>query len=1168
MLRRVFSAPRLLALAILVTLPVLVAPGADAKALSAPTNLLPSGPVTSATPSLSWARVSGATGYEFQLDDADDFASPTQAVTTTNRAYVPTVRLKAGTSYWRVRATGLSGARSGWSRAEVFVDGTAAPTPISPINDVPLAQPGSPALLQWSPVAGAVGYQIEIDADGNWVGASLHTTPGTSFQVPTPQAPEVWHWRVRADLGNGTFTEWSGPPDGATYEILPLAAVQPDPTMELGGTVQDVVLKWLPVPGATKYELQVGLDEDFTQPVETRTVISTRYSPTITYDNDQFFWRVRAIDAGNNKMAWPTEPFSFWRSWPQKPQLVWPPNQLNPAVGDDAYFQWTPVRHATRYQIDVGSDINFSPNTYSRCTTASTTFTPGSGDYLGCMPSQGQATYWRVKAVDAPRSPAVEGIFSDVGRFVYDSGEVQLLSPADGAPVAVPTFRWAHSTDAVSYKVEVRDNAEVVVATATTSSLSWTPTGSTALNPAKGPFSWTVQAVDYGGSVSPKYDGRTFTISGAPDDTPAEPLTPSPTPAGTRFPALEWEPVSGATYYRVRIGDAETGYWDETGAPILSTNYPYPSATDTGETYLNPGAYRWQVRAITVVGGTPTASDWGPIGTFEIQDLPAVTGQRIALDGAALDEGTACDAALGATPAQDEICLGVPSTPVLDWDAVAGAGLYMVYLGNDRELTNRLYTGFRTSNSRWTPTSTMSIEALADNQSGESYYWYIRACKTPSVCGPDPISTNRASTNAFQKVSPQVELLDPADNPVNECRSTADGVECADDIAFSWRDYHATNQGVHFVDGDAPSHQTATKYRIEISNSESFATLLHYQEVDQPTYTLFSETLPEGDLWWRVQAIDADNNKLAWSTPAQVDKKSGGVTLTAPRNAAPVAGTAPFSWEPQQHASGYRLEVYRNNDTTYSAANLVLTADTKLASYVATKYLPASATPYLWRVRWVDASNRQGPWSEGHTFRVVPGAVQLSGPASGAYVVRNGPILSWQPVGPAVKYQVTVRLDGATSPAVSVTTPATSYATTSTLADGVYEWRVLAYDATNIDSTKALGSSAWRQFKIDGTRPTVTRKSPATSAKKTSNFTATFSEPVTGLTTSTMRLYVSGRRASLAAKVTISSSKRVATLNPRANLVRGKTYTLKLLTGIKDGAGNTMTATSWKVKAK
>ena len=157
------------------------------------------------------------------------------------------------------------------------------------------------------------------------------------------------------------------------------------------------------------------------------------------------------------------------------------------------------------------------------------------------------------------------------------------------------------------------------------------------------------------------------------------------------------------------------------------------------------------MKAFTVTGGVTTSTDWGPIGTFEVTDLPPVTGQRIALDGQALDEDTACHAALGATPAQDQICLGVPATPVLDWDSVPGAGLYMVYLGNDRELTNRLYTASKTSNSRWTPTAAMNIEALADNQSGESYYWYIRPCKTLTVCGPDPISTDRAATTRSRR---------------------------------------------------------------------------------------------------------------------------------------------------------------------------------------------------------------------------------------------------------------------------------------------------------------------------------------------------------------------------------------------------------------------------------
>ena len=85
------------------------------------------------------------------------------------------------------------------------------------------------------------------------------------------------------------------------------------------------------------------------------------------------------------------------------------------------------------------------------------------------------------------------------------------------------------------------------------------PDGSTPLNPAKGPFSWTVQSMDYSGSLSPREDvGRTFSIGGIPEDTPAASLTPSPTPAGTRFPALQWEPLPGATYYRVRVGVAGT----------------------------------------------------------------------------------------------------------------------------------------------------------------------------------------------------------------------------------------------------------------------------------------------------------------------------------------------------------------------------------------------------------------------------------------------------------------------------------------------------------------------------------------------------------------------------------------------------------------------------------
>jgi hypothetical protein len=1168
MLRRALRAPRFGALtAMLLAAGLLAAPGAAAAPPRQPQNLQPSGAVASSTPTFSWGRVSGATTYDFQVDDSADFDSPLHTASTANNVYVPTRRLPAGELFWRVRAA-ASGERSDWATTLVAIDDTAPPSRLSPIDGAELSQPGMPALLQWEPVAGANAYKIEVDEDGDWVNPSAFTAAGPAFQMPKPQEPGGYYWRVRADLGNQIFTQWSDGGGGPDYVVLPLADVEIDPSMVNNGPLEDVVMKWLPVPGATKYEIQVGRNEDFTNVIETRIVISTRYSPAKTYENDQYFWRVRAIDSAGNKMPWPTtQPWSFQRNWPQRPTLVWPLDQLAPAVGDDFYYQWTPVPHATRYQLDIGTDANFSPSTYRTCTTAGTTYTPGFGTSLSCMPKEGERTFWRVRALDYPSSPAVEGIYSEVHEFVYESGAVQQLSPVDGAMVAAPTLTWAPARDAVEYDVQIYDNSGAKVSSGTTRSLNWTPTGTQGLAPAKGPFTWEVQAVDAGGATSPRYAGEVFDL--IPPGAAAGPtLVPDEIEDSVRFPVLTWSPHPDAAYYKIRIGVAGSGFWDNEGtSPILSSRYPYPAASDTGEHYLVPDEYMWQVTAYNLEN---QALDTGPIGSFTILDLPAVTDQRIALDGLALDAATACGLKLGAVPANDQICLDVPATPVLDWGSVPGAGLYVVYLAEDRELTNRVYgnTLMRTSNSRWTPTSPMAVEALADNESGEAYYWYIRPCKTLSVCSADPISTDRAATNAFRKLSPRVELLSPAANSVNECTtpaSTVSGSECAGDIAFSWRDYLATNQETTFASGSAPSPQAAMTYRIEISGSSTFATTpLLTAEVDQPTFTAHVSTLPEGDLWWRVQAVDADGNRLAWSTGAKMTKKTPSVDLVSPVDLTTVIGAAPFSWTAAQHASGYWIEIFKNDDPTYSPGNRLVSVGTSLASYVPTKFLSPSPQPYRWRVRWTDASSKPGPWSAGGRFRVESSTVQQTAPAAGSLQPQAGPVFAWTAVAFAEKYRVEVRRKGASSTSINVTTPATSFAATTKLASSGYEWRVVALDTDN----GALATSAWRAFVVDATAPTVTKKTPATTAKRTANFVVTFSEPVTGVSSATMRIYVAGRTTPLTARVSVSSSKRSATLNPTKNLAKGKRYTIKLLKGIKDTGGNALAPLSWTVKAK
>src|SRR4029079_14532030 len=102
-------------------------------------------------------------------------------------------------------------------------------------------------------------------------------------------------------------------------------------------------------------------------------------------------------------------------------------------TGDDLYYEWTPVRSATRYRLDVGSDPNFSPDTFKSCFTTQTTYTPGLDSSLvlegdPCMPSPGATKYGRVIALDGPRNPQVNGIFSSTSTFVYDPGRVTQVS--------------------------------------------------------------------------------------------------------------------------------------------------------------------------------------------------------------------------------------------------------------------------------------------------------------------------------------------------------------------------------------------------------------------------------------------------------------------------------------------------------------------------------------------------------------------------------------------------------------------------------------------------------------------------------------------------------------------------------------------------------------------
>jgi methionine-rich copper-binding protein CopC len=104
---------------------------------------------------------------------------------------------------------------------------------------------------------------------------------------------------------------------------------------------------------------------------------------------------------------------------------------------------------------------------------------------------------------------------------------------------------------------------------------------------------------------------------------------------------------------------------------------------------------------------------------------------------------------------------------------------------------------------------------------------------------------------------------------------------------------------------------------------------------------------------------------------------------------------------------------------------------------------------------------------------------------------------------------------------------------------------------------------------ITGPRPTITAKSPAsagTAVGRTATVTATFSEGVVGVSTTSFLLRNATTGVLVTAPVTYNSTTRVATLNPSATLAANTRYTATVTgstTAIRDGGGNPVATTSW-----
>jgi hypothetical protein len=1110
------------------------------------------GDTVSANPVLTWGPVSGATKYHVQVATDAGFSSTVYDQRTVELLATPDRDLPAGTLYWRVSGSDSTNNDGPFSDTSSFTkDPGSPPSLISPADLATVHYPDNPAVFSWNPVPGAKSYTLEVDDADDFIGEKTYTTANTSYTLAEPQTVgQTFYWRVSA-----TFTEGASSGPSETRSYTEAWASKPSllaPANTVLTSVTDVMFRWEPVAGASGYQLQVSPNGDWANNVTIDTSLpnalrSTSYSPPTTLDNGSYFWRVRAIDAAStpNFGEWSDE-WQFTRGWvapdpstsPDKVTLLAPqwdaadPNAI-PHVPGSLGLSWSPIRHASHYEIEISTDINFSPllPATEQCYTNHTTFSPytrvtGTGEpglcEIGGL-SSGTVYYWHVRAIDAPKG--VLGVWSNTGnsdtfRFIVDPTMPQPTGPANGLPTTTPNLEWQAVQGAEKYRVwVVKQNGDPVSGSPfTTYATSYTPK---TLAAADGPFRWYVAAIDANGDISevPAVpDQWTFSLSAPTTSSTLTLTTPADGASSIRMPAMTWSAVTGATDYVVHYGAHGSESLTPLGKDLSFTSFTYPDVT------LVPDTYFWYVEAHTAQGSVYSAE-----GTFVISPLN-VLGSADYLSPAK------CVLPAGCTPVTD--------TPTLTWSAAPGAGLYEVTIANDANFTNVLRT-YTTAYTSLTPR-----ESLVDNQAGQAFYWFVRPCVDAgrTRCGPgaqDDTANNNAS--AFQKRSKAITLMSPADN------TTQPNV-----ITFRWTDFLDTNGG------SAPiATQEAKQYEIQVSTVSDFATTLDTATVDQAWYTPYSKTYPEGPLYWRVQAIDGSGNHLTWSAVREVTKSSPATTLDTPSAGAKVGGAPALSWNGQDYAAKYAVEVYKNGDLTFAPVNKVAGASTTAAKFTAwAPTIGLASGSYAWRVRAIDGGGQPGQWSAGRLFTVQSAAPTLLTPSESSGS-QESLLFSWSTPNDhrAVKYTWQLSSTSAfSSLTASKTTVMTAWAPTSAIQDGAYYWRVLVLDA----SGNVIATSAFRSLSLDAKAPTVTAKSPTSSASLTGAFQVTFSESVQHVSGSTFKVTVAGTSTNVPGTVTASPT--TAKFTPSAPLVPGQQYTAKLSSGITDEAGNALSPYSWTVR--
>jgi hypothetical protein len=254
--------------------------------------------------------------------------------------------------------------------------------------------------FQWTPVGGAIKYQLEVSTDsgfGTFVGGTPLYTDSISYTGTNFPASAHLYWRVQAVDKNGHGLAWSTPQQFQKTLASPTFTGTDPANLYTNPSAADgiPVLHWDEMPGAIAYNLAITVGTSTTNVNNLQTMA---YAPVSLPGMGAATWKVQAVYPTTGQSL-----TSGWGTTQSFTRTILPPGSLHWSVSGQhqVLMSWGAKDGAASYAVRVASNSQFTnssvfdtPFTNPENTQYAPTLT--NGQY-----GEGGSLYWEVAAKDA-----------------------------------------------------------------------------------------------------------------------------------------------------------------------------------------------------------------------------------------------------------------------------------------------------------------------------------------------------------------------------------------------------------------------------------------------------------------------------------------------------------------------------------------------------------------------------------------------------------------------------------------------------------------------------------------------------------------------------------------------------------------------------------------------